>query len=56
MDDVIELYMKDVDMSLIRENLKLTPEERILKLQANVNFILELRRARAEADAKKVKE
>ena len=52
MDDVIVLHMIDVDMSLIREYLKLTPVERILKLQTYVNFILELQRARAEADAK----
>lgn len=42
---IIELYKKDIDRSLIRENLKLTPEERLLKLQDFVNFALELRKA-----------
>ena len=32
-DKIIELYKKDVDISLIKENLKLSYEERILKLQ-----------------------
>jgi len=31
-DPVIEAYKKDVDRTLIRENLKLTVEERLLKL------------------------
>ncbi len=44
-DDIIDLYVKDVDISLIKENLKLTPEERITKLTGFVNFILELRSA-----------
>ena len=32
MDRVIALYAKDVDISLLEENLKLTPEERVLQL------------------------
>lgn len=32
-DDIIEVYKKDVDRTLIRENLKLTVEQRILNLQ-----------------------
>lgn len=31
-DPVIEVYKKDVDRSLIRENLKLSPEERLRKM------------------------
>ena len=31
-DPVIEAYKKDVDRTLIRENLKLTPDERIKKM------------------------
>jgi hypothetical protein len=31
LDPVIEAYKKDVDMTLLRENLKLTVEERIRK-------------------------
>jgi hypothetical protein len=32
MDDVIDRYKKDVDRSLLREALKLTPEARLRKL------------------------
>ena len=31
MDAVIEVYKRDVDRTLLRENLKLTVEERLLK-------------------------
>jgi hypothetical protein len=31
-DPVIEVYKRDVDRSLLRENLKKTPEERVLAL------------------------
>lgn len=44
-DPVIEAYKKDVDRTLIRENLKLTPEERILQLQDFVKFAIELQEA-----------
>ena len=44
-DPVIEAYKKDVDRTLIREMLKLTPEQRILKLQDFVAFAVELREA-----------
>ena len=33
-DPVIEVYKKDVDRTLLRENLKLTVEQRILKAQS----------------------
>ena len=42
-DPVIEAFKKDVDRTLIRENLRLTPEERLLKLQDFVSFAAELR-------------
>jgi hypothetical protein len=42
-DPVIEAFKKDVDRTLIRENLKVTPEQRLLKLQAFVNALEELR-------------
>lgn len=32
MDDVIECYKKDVDRTLLREALRLTPNERVQKL------------------------
>ena len=44
-DSLIELYKKDVDRTLIRENLRLSHEERLLKLQRMVNFVEEVRRA-----------
>jgi hypothetical protein len=42
-DPIIEAFKKDVDRTLLRENLKLTPEERIRKLQDFVNLAIELR-------------
>jgi hypothetical protein len=42
---VIEAYKKDVDRTLLRENLKLTPDQRLDKLQAFVRFAAELREA-----------
>ncbi len=44
-DPVIEAYKKDVDVTLIRENLKLTPDQRIQKLMAMQRAVEELRRA-----------
>jgi hypothetical protein len=32
-DPVIEVYKKDIDRTLLRENLKLTVEQRLVKLQ-----------------------
>ena len=40
-DDVVEAYKKDVDRTLIRENLKLTPEERIRRLQDVLESVTE---------------
>jgi hypothetical protein len=37
--------IRDVDRSLLRENLKLTPEERLAKFASFMRFIAELRRA-----------
>lgn len=48
MDDIIELYMKDVDQTLLDENLKLTPEQRLNKLWELQQFAAELRRAGEE--------
>ncbi|HEV8317380.1 MAG TPA: hypothetical protein VGQ10_08215 [Vicinamibacterales bacterium] len=42
-DPVIEAYKKDVDRTLIRENLKLTPDQRLRKLQSFMKFIHEIR-------------
>jgi hypothetical protein len=42
-DPVIEAYKAGIDRTLIRENLKRTPEERIRKLQVLQRFAEELR-------------
>ena len=51
-DPVIEAYKKDIDRTLIRENLKRTPEERLLQLMKLQEFAEELqaagRRARGQ--------
>ena len=48
-DPVIETYKRDIDRTLIRENLKLTHEERLTQLMRLQDFAAELRRARHEA-------
>lgn len=48
-DPVVEVYKKDIDRTLIRENLKLTVEERFRKAMALARFAEELRRAGREA-------
>lgn len=45
LNPVIEAYKKDVDRTLLRENLKLTPDERLRKLQDFVAFTMTLREA-----------
>jgi hypothetical protein len=45
-DPVIERYKRDVDRTLLRENLKLTVEERIQKLIRLQRFAEALRRSR----------
>jgi hypothetical protein len=44
-DAVIEVFKKDIDRTLLRENLRLTVEERVVKLQRLADFAGELRRA-----------
>lgn len=44
-DPVIEAYKKDVDRTLLRENLKLTPEQRLEKLQDFMRFLESVRGA-----------
>ena len=48
-DPVIEAYKKDVDRTLIRENLRLTVEQRFEELMRLQEFAEELRRAGSEA-------
>ena len=44
-DPVIDAYKKDVDRTLLRENLKLTVEERFRKFERFMEFVSELRTA-----------
>src|SRR5262249_41043166 len=48
-DPVIEVYKQHVDRTLLRENLKLTVEERVRKLMDLQRFAEELQRAGREA-------
>lgn len=47
-DVVIEAYKQSVDVTLLKENLRRTPEERIRQLQSLQRFAEELARAGAE--------
>jgi hypothetical protein len=53
-DPVIEAYKRDIDVTLLRENLRKSVDERILSLMALQRFAEEARRAgralRARAD------
>ncbi|MGE3164125.1 MAG: hypothetical protein AB7O52_04425 [Planctomycetota bacterium] len=51
-DEIIELYMKDVDRTLLRENLKRTVEERFLNLMELQRFAEELKRAGQDMKSK----
>ena len=44
-DPIVELYKKDVDRTLLRENLKLTVEERFRKFEQFARFARELQDA-----------
>jgi hypothetical protein len=48
-DPVIEAYKKDVDRTLIRENLRLTVEQRLLGLMSMQRTAEELQRAMKRA-------
>ena len=50
-DPVIAAYKKDVDRTLIRENLKLTVDQRLQNLEALLRDVEEMRRAMAAARA-----
>ena len=43
--DLVSDLMRDVDRTLLRENLKLTPEQRLAKFGSFMRFVAELRRA-----------
>jgi hypothetical protein len=44
-DPVIEAYKKDVDRTLLCENLKLTVEQRFQKFERFMEYVAELRQA-----------
>lgn len=52
-DPVVEAYKRDVDRTLIRENLRLTVEERFDALMRLQRFAEELRRAGREAESRR---
>lgn len=49
LDPVIEAYRKDVDVTLIRENLRLTVDQRFRQLMKLQEFAADLQRARRKA-------
>lgn len=51
-DPVIEFYKKDIDRTLLRENLRRTVDERIRNLQQLLEFAEALRQAGREARAR----
>jgi hypothetical protein len=48
-DPLIEAYKKDIDITLIRENLRLTVDERFQQLMKLQEFAEELQRAGRKA-------
>jgi len=52
-DPVVEAYKKHIDRTLIRENLKLTVEERFRNAMSLMRFADEMRRAGREARVKR---
>ena len=53
-DPVIEAYKKDVDRTLIRENLKLTVDERLRNLMSLQEFAEELQKGLRKKDGDKL--
>ena len=52
LDPVIEAYKKDIDVTLIRENLRLTVDQRFQQLMKLQQFADDLRRAGRKAREK----
>lgn len=52
LDPVIEFYKKDIDRSLLRENLRRTVDERVRNLQQLLEFAEALRQAGREMRAR----
>jgi hypothetical protein len=45
-EEIIEIYLRDVDRTLIRENLALTPAQRLQKLEEFVEFLRSVKNSR----------
>ena len=43
-EEIIQIYLRDVDRTLIRENLALTPAQRLQKLEEFVEFLQSAKR------------
>jgi len=54
-DPIVAVYKKDIDVTLIDENLKLTPAQRLDNLQSAVRGLTVLRKAMEESNAKRDK-
>ena len=52
-DPVVEAYKKDIDLTLIRENLRLTVDQRFQQLMKLQQFAEDLRRAGRKARSQK---
>lgn len=50
-DDIIDLYKRDVDRTLLRERLRRTPQERSEDFESFVRFLDELRGAARRASS-----
>ena len=53
LDPLIEAYRKDIDVTLIRENLRLTVDQRFQQLMKLQQFAEDLRRAGRKARSQK---
>ena len=49
-EEIIRLYQKDIDVTLIDERLRLTPEERILRAEDFNLFLEQVRAAKGKVD------
>ncbi|HEY2585619.1 MAG TPA: hypothetical protein VGI81_07640 [Tepidisphaeraceae bacterium] len=56
MDPIIEVYKRDVDRTLIRENLRLTVDQRLANLEALLRDAEEIREAMRQAKSKRAAE
>jgi hypothetical protein len=45
-EEIIQIYLRDVDRTLIRENLALTPGQRLQKLEEFVEFLESAKKSR----------